>query len=53
MSDRRAAFFGLAALLCFVLVPVAQADYRELTAGVGVVYVLLAVASLLDFRSRR
>jgi hypothetical protein len=52
VKDRRAGFFALAAVLCFVLVPVAQSDYRELTAGVGAVYVLLAIASLLDFRSR-
>ena len=52
MKDRRAAFFALVAVVCFVLVPLAQSDFRELTAGVGVVYVVLAVWSLLDFRSR-
>jgi hypothetical protein len=46
-------FFLLAALLCFVLVPLAEDKYRELTVGVGVVYVVLALASALDFRSRR
>jgi hypothetical protein len=35
VRDRRAGFFLLAALLCFVLVPLAQSDYRELTAGIG------------------
>jgi hypothetical protein len=52
VRDRRAGFFALVAVMCFVLIPVAQSDYRELTAGLGVVYLLLAVASLLDFRSR-
>jgi hypothetical protein len=46
-------FFALAGLVCFVLIPVAEDKYREITAGVGVVYLLLALASALDFRSRR
>jgi hypothetical protein len=50
--DRRAMFFAFAALLCFVLVPVAEDRFRELTIGVGVTYVLLAIASALDNRSR-
>ena len=53
MSDRRAWFFGLAALVCFVLVPLAEARFRNLTVAVGVTYSLLALASLLDARSRR
>ncbi len=53
MRDRRAWFFALAAAVCFVLVPVAEARFRNLTVGVGIVYVLLALASYLDFRSRR
>ena len=51
--DRRAAFFLLAATVCFVLVPVAEARFRNLTIGVGVTYALLALASHLDARSRR
>jgi hypothetical protein len=53
VKDRRAQFFTLAALLCLVLVPLADDKYRELTAGVGAVYLVLALASYLDFRSRR
>jgi hypothetical protein len=53
MSDRRANFFLLVAGLCTVLVPLAQDAYRTLTAGVAVVYLLLALASYLDHRSRR
>jgi hypothetical protein len=52
MRDRRATFFFLAAVVCFVLIPLADDKYRELTAGVGAVYVLLSLASYLDFRSR-
>ena len=52
MSDKRAQFFILTALVCFALVPVAQDTYREITAIVGITYVLLAAASWLDHRSR-
>ncbi len=51
--DRRAAFFTIAAAMCFVLVPVSDDSFRNLTIGVGVVYILLAIASWLDHRSRR
>lgn len=50
MSDRRALFFLFAAALCFLLVPLAEARFRNLTVGVGVVYVVLALASYLDHR---
>ncbi len=52
MTDKRAQFFLLAAIACFLLVLVAPDDLRRLTGGVGVTYVLLAVASALDHRSR-
>jgi hypothetical protein len=51
--DKRAAFFAGAALLCFVLLPVAEVRFRPVTIGVGVTYVLLAIASALDARTRR
>lgn len=50
--DRRAAFFLLAAAACAALVPVAEPDHRWVAAGLAVVYVVLAVASWLDARSR-
>ena len=53
MSDRRAMFFLLVAAVCFALVPVADAEFRPLTLVVGGVYVVLALASFLDHRSRR
>ena len=52
MRDRRALFFLVAALVCVALWPLAEARYRNLTLGLAGVYVLLALASWLDFRSR-
>ena len=52
MSDKRAQFFFLAAVACFVLAPLAEDKYRELTLGVAITYLVLAVASALDYRSR-
>ena len=51
--DPRAAFFALAALACFLLAPVAGDEFQGVALGVGITYVLLAVASHLDARSRR
>jgi predicted PurR-regulated permease PerM len=53
MSDKRAQFFALTALVCFALVPLAQDAYREITLAVAATYVLLAAASWLDHRGRR
>jgi hypothetical protein len=51
--DRRALFFLLAAAVCVLLLPLAEARFRNLTTGVAVVYALLALASYLDHRSRQ
>jgi hypothetical protein len=51
--DRRAAFFLLAAALCAVMIPIAEADVRWVPELTAVTYVVLALASFLDFRSRR
>jgi hypothetical protein len=53
MRDRRAMFFLLAALVCVLLLPLAADDFRWVTLGVAATYVLLALASYLDFRGRR
>ncbi|MDP1821018.1 MAG: hypothetical protein Q8K58_14160 [Acidimicrobiales bacterium] len=50
--DRRAAFFALAALICAVLVPLAEEEFRTLTICVGATYLVLALASFFDHRSR-
>ncbi len=50
--DRRVWFFSVAAVACFLLIPVAQREYRGIAAGVGLVYVVLAVACLFDHLSR-
>jgi hypothetical protein len=52
VSDKRARFFAVAALACFALVPVAQHEFRALTAIVAITYVGLAAASWLDSRNR-
>ena len=53
MTDRRARFFLLAALVCLIMIPLADHQFRTLTLGVSATYVLLALASYLDFRSRK
>ena len=52
MTDRRAAFFLAAALLCAVLIPLSDPTHRWVPVSLTVVYVLLAGASALDRRSR-
>ena len=52
MTDKRAQFFLLAAIVCTALVPLADHRFRNLTVGVAVTYVVLALASYLDHRSR-
>ena len=52
MGDRRARFFLAAAAACFLLVLVAQEQYREVAAGTGAVYVVFAALSALDHWSR-
>ena len=50
--DKRAQFFLLAAIVCLALVPLADAAYKQVTLAVAITYVVLALASYLDFRSR-
>jgi uncharacterized linocin/CFP29 family protein len=49
--DRRAVFFLFAAVVCALLVPVAD-GYGWVAAVVSVVYLTLAAVSWLDHRSR-
>jgi hypothetical protein len=51
--DRRAMFFVLAAIVCAALIPVTDDDFRWVPLATSIVYVILAIASLLDARSRR
>jgi hypothetical protein len=51
--DRRAVFFALAALVCILLVPVSEDALRWVPAVTAVTYLVHALASFLDFRSRR
>ncbi len=50
--DRRVPFFVFAGVVCFLLILVAPAEFRGLAAGVGGVYLVLALLSFLDDRGR-
>jgi hypothetical protein len=50
--DRRAAFFLVAAVACFLMVPVGVEKFQEVAFVTGIVYVVLALLSLLDRWSR-
>jgi hypothetical protein len=50
--DRRAVFFFGAALVCFALAPIGLEEHRHVAVIVGVVYVVLALLSFLDSKSR-
>jgi len=50
--DRRALFFVIAAVVCFVLVPLSDAEFRWVPEATGVTYVVLAGLSALDHWSR-
>ncbi len=50
--DRRAAFFLGAALVSALLIPVTEQQQRWVPAALVIVYVLLAIASWADRRTR-
>jgi hypothetical protein len=50
--DRRAVFFFFAAAAGFVLAPVCDEAYRWVAIAVGVTYVVLGLASLLESWSK-
>ena len=50
--DKRAVFFLAAAGLCLLILPVTPAKYRNVGIVLIVVYLVLALASWLDFRGR-
>ena len=50
--DRRAVFFVGAAIVCALLYPVTEQEHRWVPASLAVVYVLLALGSWADRRSR-
>ena len=51
--DRRVPFFLFVAVLCFALVPLADKGLRHIPIAVGITYVVLALAFLLDWMGRR
>jgi hypothetical protein len=52
LEDRRALFFIGAAIVCVVLVPLADPEHRWVAWTTAGAYVVLAVLSALDHRSR-
>jgi hypothetical protein len=52
MIDRRSLFFIGAALVCVALTPLSEPDLRWVPIAVCITYLLLAVLSFLDWRSR-
>lgn len=50
--DRRAVFFLVAAIACFLLVPVGEPEFRGTAVVVGCVYLVLSALAALDHRSR-
>ena len=52
MIDRRAVFFAISAVVCALLVPLAEDQHRWVPEVTAVVYVVLAIASALDAWSR-
>ena len=50
--DRRALFFAGAGVVCLLLTPIADAAHRPVSVILGLVYLVLAVLSALDRRTR-
>ena len=50
--DRRAVFFLGAAIVCAILVPVTEQEQRWVPAALAILYLILAVASWADKRTR-
>jgi hypothetical protein len=51
--DRRALFFLGAAAVCAALIAETDAEVRSVPIGLSITYVVLALASYLDWRSNR
>ena len=51
--DRRARFFLVAAVICLVLVPVADQKFRWVPMVTAAAYILLAAAVILESLSKR
>ena len=51
--NRRVAFFAIAAVVCFLLIPVLDAKFQWVPKVVGGIYVALTVLSSIEALSRR
>ena len=50
--DRRALFFVGAAIVCAILIPVTEQEQRWVPAALAILYLILAVASWADKRTK-
>jgi len=51
--NRRVAFFAIAALVCFALIPVLDAKFQWVPKLVGGIYVALTLLAVADVLGRR
>jgi uncharacterized membrane protein YqjE len=51
--DRRAVFFVIAAAACALLILVTDDEFRWVPTATAIIYILLALASFFDARSRK
>jgi uncharacterized membrane protein len=51
--NRRVAFFAIAALLCFALIPVIDVKFHWVPRAIGILYAVLALLATFDLISRR
>ena len=51
--NRRVGFFAIAALVCFLLMPVVEEKVRWVPAAIGALYAVLTLLALLDLVGRR
>ena len=51
--NRRVGFFAIAAVVCFLLVPVVDAKVRWVPEAIAALYLLLTVLALADHLGRR
>lgn len=51
--NRRVAFFAIAAVVCFLLIPVLDAKYQWVPKAVGAIYTFLTLAATAEVLSRR
>ncbi len=51
--NRRIGFFAIAAVVCFLLIPVVAEKFKWVPQGVGAIYVFLTLLAAADTLGRR